>query len=242
MKKLISLFAVLLAVALVVLCFAGCKNNENNEGETTTTTESNVRYGYSAEVTEDYLKIYKDDVFVQELKIPENKKADFVLGLAQNNVLFQDMNFDSKEDLCLTIAINQGVYNYCCWIFDSAKGEFVYNETLSSFTSIALDTENKQVVVIADDACLVYEWVDGELKKVDTKDELPENLAGNILGSSSSSSTVSRDPVTTKPNLPNQTTKPNIIVPQPEITNQSGGAANGSGIQFAEDIYGDEWY
>lgn len=239
MKKITSLLALVLAATIVLFCFAGCKTNSNNE-ETTTTTENNIRYGYSAEVSSTSLRIYKDDVFVQELKIPESKSAEMVLGLAQNNVLFRDMNFDSNEDLCLTIAVNNGVYNYCCWIFDSQKGEFVYNETLSAFTSIAIDSEKKQIVATDSEGYGVYEWNGNELKKVDSKDSLPENLAGDILGSASSNSTVSRDPETTGNKAPNTTTKPNIIVPQPEVTNKPG--SNGSGIAIGEDIYGDDWY
>ncbi len=239
MKKIISLLALLIVATIVLFCFAGCKT-DNNDKETTTTTESSIRYGYSAEVSSTSLKIYKDDVFVQELKIPESKSEAFVLGLAQNNVLFRDMNFDSNEDLCLTIAVNNGVYNYCCWIYDSQKGEFVYNETLSAFTSIAIDSEKKQIVATDSEGYGVYEWNGNELKKVDTKNSLPENLAGNILGSSSSNSTISRDPETTGSKVPNTTTKPNIIVPQPEVTNKPGG--NGTGIEIGEDIYGDDWY
>ena len=250
MKKIISLSIALFLITSVLFCFTACKDNKNEEPTTDNiiTTEA-IRYGYSAEVTSASLKVYKDDVFVQELTYPANKMDVFVLGFAQNHIAFQDMNFDGNDDICLTISANNGVFNYCCWIFDSTKGEFVYNETLSGFTSMSLDSVNKQVVVnekIGDNTSyVIYEWVNGELKKVATKNELPETVTNTILGSTSSDSTASREPETTKNNnnTVKDTTAPNIIVPQPEITTPSGsGSGTGNGVNYSPDLYENEWY
>ena len=252
MKKIISVFVALFAIASVLFCFTACKDKTTEEPTTDNTiTTDNIRYGYSAEVTSTSLKVYKDDVFVQELTYPENKMDDFVLGFAQNHIAFQDMNFDGNDDICLTISANKGVFNYCCWIFDAEKGEFVYSETLSAFTSIALDTEKKQVVVAEKngetETYVIYEWVNGELKKVDVKNELPETVTNTVLGSTSSDATASRVPETTKNNNNNSSnnikdsTAPNIITPQPEVTKPSGGGS-GNGVNYSPDIYGNEWY
>ncbi len=253
MKKIITLLVALLTIASVLFCFTACKDKTPEEPTTNNiTTTDNIRYGYSAEVTSTSLKVYKDDVFVQELSYPESKMDVFVLGFAQNHVAFQDMNFDGNEDICLTISASNGIFNYCCWIFDSEKGEFVYNETLSSFTSMTLDTENKQVVVTEKngdtESFVIYEWINGELKKLTTKNELPETVTNTVLGSTSSDSTASRVPETTKNNNINDnnnpekdTSVPNIITPQPEVTKPSGGGSD-NGVNYAPDIYGDEWY
>ena len=250
MKKIISLSIALFLITSVLFCFTACKDNKNEEPTTDNiiTTDA-IRYGYSAEVTSASLKVYKDDVFVQELTYPANKMDVFVLGFAQNHIAFQDMNFDGNDDICLTVSANNGVFNYCCWIFDSTKGEFVYNETLSGFTSMSLDSVNKQVVVnekIGDNTSyVIYEWVNGELKKVATKNELPETVTNTILGSTSSDSTASREPETTKNNnnTVKDTTAPNIIIPQPEITTPSGsGSGTGNGVNYSPDLYENEWY
>lgn len=247
MKKIITLLVALVTITSVLLCFTACKDKTDTEPTTDNiTTTDGIRYGYSAEVTATSLKVYKDDVFVQELNYPESKMDTFVLGFAQNHVAFQDMNFDGHEDICLTISANQGVFDYCCWIFQAEKGTFIYNETLSSFTSISLDTVNKQVVVTENDSekgvFVIYEWVNGELKKVTTKNELPETVTNTILGSTSSDSTASREPETTKNNnVVKDTTVPNIIKPQPE-TSKPSGSGSGNGINYSPDLYENEWY
>lgn len=248
MKKIISLSVALFIIASVLFCFTACKDKTTDEPTTDNiTTTDAIRYGYSAEVTATSLKVYKDDVFVQELTYPESKMDTFVLGFAENHIVFQDMNFDGKEDICLTISASKGIYNYCCWIFDVEKGEFVYNETLSGFTSMSLDTENRQVVVTEKNgetvSYVIYEWVDGELKKVSTKTDLPETVTNSVLGSTSSDSTASRVPETTKNNNNEvkDTTAPNIIVPQPEVTKPSVGGS-GNGISYSPDTDADVWY
>lgn len=248
MKRIITLFIALLTIASVLFCFTACKDKKTDEPTTDNiTTTDNIRYGYSAEVTSTSLKVYKDDVFVQELNYPDSKMDTFVLGFAQNHIAFQDMNFDGNEDICLTISASNGIFNYCCWVFDVEKGEFVYNETLSSFTSMSLDTVNKQVVVTEKngdtESFVVYEWINGELKKVTTKNELPETVTNAVLGSTSSDSTASRVPETTKNNnnTVKDTTVPNIITPQPEVTKPSGGGS-GNAVNYTPDLYENEWY
>ena len=137
-KKLISIGIVVLTIIVVVIV-ATIGGGNDEQGEITTTqsttlpeTESVIIEGYSAEVLENSLKVYKDDVFVQELTYPTDHKGEFVLGLAKNHIAFLDMNFDGNEDICLTISASQGKYNYYCCIYNTEKDEFEYNKTLSS--------------------------------------------------------------------------------------------------------------
>ena len=125
-KKLISIGIVVLTIVVVVIIAATSGGNSDPEvlpTETTTVpvTENDIRIGYSAEVLENSLKVYKDDVFVQELQYPTDHNGKFVLGLAKNHISFLDMNFDGKEDICLTISASGEKYAYYCWIYDTEK-------------------------------------------------------------------------------------------------------------------------
>ncbi len=200
-KKLISIGIVVLTIVVVVIIAATSGGNSEPEvipTETTTNivTENDIRIGYSAEVLENSLKVYKDDVFVQELKYPTDHNGKFVLGLAKNHIAFLDMNFDGKEDICLTISASGEKYSYYCWIYNTEKDEFQYNKTLSSLTSISLDSAKKQVISTEEKdgkkVYVIYEWKDGEFKKVETKTKAPEAVKDNVIGSTSSGSTTAR--------------------------------------------------
>ena len=124
-------------------------------------------------------------------------------------------------------------------------------EMVANIVSVSEILEKKQVVVAEKNAgtetYVIYEWVNGELKKVDAKNELPETVTNTVLGSTSSDSTASRVPETTKNNNDNSsntmkdTTAPNIITPQPEVTKPSG-SGSGNGVNYAPDLYENEWY
>lgn len=246
MKKYISLAVILVTVLAVILCFTACKGNTDGGSVTESTQNSQpVNNGYSAEVTETSLKVYKDDVFVQELTYPSEKLNDLVLAFAKNHVSFKDMNFDGAEDICLTISTREVGFNYCCWIYDSAKGEFVYNETLSSFTSITLDATAKQVVSTeqnddGETVYVVYAWDNGELKKVESVDELPETAKDNVLGSSSSNQTTSREPAGSAGTTQNNNSQNNSSEDEVEIETKPAGSGNG--IALSPDQYGETWY
>lgn len=200
MRKIFTLTIAILLALSVVLCFTACKGNGD---DSTTTTQPVVNSGnsiggYSAEVTENSLKVYKNDVFVEELTYPENKKSNLFLDFAKNHIAFKDMDFDGNLDICVAINQLETGFEYCCWIYDAKADKFVYNETLSSFTSITLDNVNKQVIsTVKNDGELsyvVYEWKNGKLEKLQEKDELPETVTDNVIGAVSSNNTTSRNP------------------------------------------------
>lgn len=246
MKKYISLAMVLVLVVSVVLCFSACKDKTDGENESTEGSQQ-VNYGYSAEVTETSLKIYKDDVFVQELAYPSDKMADFVLAFAKSHVVFSDMNFDGYEDICLTMSTREVGFNYCCWIFDLSKSEFVYNETLSSFTSITVDSTAKQIVSTekndsGETVYVVYEWVNGELKKLDSVNELPDTATNSVLGSASSNQTTSRNPENNGTTNNTQSNTEVVTENQDNVQIETKPEGSGSGIVLSPDQYGEVWY
>lgn len=244
-KKIISIGIVVLTIVVLIVIAASVGGN-NEEPEITTnntTTEPTtelVYLGYSAEVLEKSLKVYKDDVFVQELVYPEDGKDKFVLGFAENHISFIDMNFDNNEDICLTISTSDDGFNYFCWIFDTEKGEFVFNKTLSSFNSISLDADKKQVISTeknkkGENVYVLYEWVNGELKKLETKEKLPEKVKDKVLGSTSSNSTTAR------PNGNNQQNSGTISgTLVPNVTKPSG--SSGGNVVLATENKNEVWY
>lgn len=229
-KKMIAIGIAVLTVivVVVVLIFAGGKDKGDTDTTTTEPTASVAILGYSAEVTENSLKVYKDEIFVQELTYPEDNEAEFTLTFAKNHISFLDMNFDGKEDICLTISKSETGFNYYCWLFDAGKGEFVYNKELSELKSITLDKEKKQIVSTVKDkngkeSFEIYEWSNNELKKVETKHELPETVTDKVLGSVTSNSTTSR------PESSTQLSEQISGVLKPDGTQNSGGSSGNSG-------------
>lgn len=243
-KKLISIGIVVLTIVVVVIIAATSGNNKDPEviptqSTTTPTTENDIRIGYSAEVLENSLKVYKDDVFVQELKYPTDHDGKFVLELAKNHISFIDMNFDGNEDICLTISASQEKYSYYCWIYNAEKDEFQYNKTLSSLSSISLDADKKQIISTEEKdgkkVYVIYEWKDGTLEKLETKTKAPEAVKDNVLGSTSSNNTTARPDK-------NQGTSNNgglsgVIVPGATKPQGSSG-----GIVIATENKNDVWY
>ena len=217
-KKLISIGIVVLTLVVVIIIAAttgsdnsgnsligGTNGNSFNGVElgsdslpngVTPQLEDVIMLGYSAEVTEKSLKVYSDNIFVQELKYPTDHNGKFVLGFAKNHISFLDMNFDGKEDICLTISASGGKYSYYCWIYDTEKDTFQYNKTLSELTSISLDSEKKQVISTEEKdgkkVYVIYEWKNGEFEKIETQTKAPEAVKDNVIGSTSSGSTTAR--------------------------------------------------
>ncbi len=243
-KKLISIGIVVLTIVVVIIIAATSGGNGDNpevipsQSTTIPTTENDIRVGYSAEVLENSLKIYKDDVFVQELGYPTDHDGKFVLELAKNHISFLDMNFDGNEDICLTISASQEKYSYYCWVYNAEKDEFQYNKILSSLSSISLDDDKKQVIATEEKdgkkVYVIYEWKDGEFKKIETKTKAPEAVKDNVLGSTSSSNTTARPDK-------NQGSSNNgglsgVIVPESRPQGSSGG------IVIATENKNDIWY
>jgi hypothetical protein len=251
-KKLISIGIVVLTIVVVVVIAAmvGTGDNEPEVNITTTSPvqeepiENVVVLGYSAEVLEKSLKVYKDNIFVQELKYPENSKVKFDLEFAKNHISFIDMNFDGEDDICLSVSSNEDGFGYYCWIFDSKKREFKFNEALSKLTSISLDSEKKQVITTEKNkdgatVYVIYQWKNGELKKLETKNEVSQSIKDKVIGSSSSTSTTSRP----TQNNNSQSGSTGTMVPGGSNSSGSGSSGNGSGIVIVPGSVGnDGWF
>lgn len=244
-KKLISIGIVVLTIVVVVIIAATSGGNGDDteiipsQSTTIPATENDIRVGYSAEVLENSLKVYKDDVFVQELEYPTDHDGKFVLGLAKNHISFVDMNFDGSEDICLTISASREKYSYYCWIYDTDKDEFQYNKILSSLTSITVDNEKKQIISTEEKdgkkVYVIYEWKDGEFKKGETQTKEPSAVKDNVLGSTSSGNTTARPDK--NQGTSNSGGLSGVIIP--EATKPQGSSG---GVVIATENKNDIWY
>jgi hypothetical protein len=264
-KKLISIGIVVLTLVVVIVIAATVGSNDsgnilnddtnvndvNGDGTgsdvlpngVTPSVDEIILLGYSAEVTEKSLKVYKDNVFVQELVYPTEKDAKFDLAFATQHLSFLDMNFDGKEDICLAVSSNQDGFNYYCWLYDSSKDEFVFNKSLSDLKSISVDSENKQIVSKeknkkGETVYSIYEWKKDRLVKLETKDSAPDSVKDSELGSTTSNS-ASR-PSTNNGGSQGGSTKPNgssgVLVPGGNKPSGSGG------VVLATENPNDIWY
>lgn len=263
-KKLISIGIVVLTLVVVIVIAAtvGTGNDKNDLTNTTTDSVNGgeagssglqngvasgndfVTLGYSAEVTEKSLKVYRDNIFVQELLYPTESNAKFDLAFATEHLLFLNLNFDGKEDICLTISSEDDGFNYYCWLYDATKDEFVFNKELSELKSISVDTENKQIVSKeknkkGETVYSIYNWKNGKLVKVETKDNAPDNVKDSELGSTTSNSATR--PSTNNGGSQGGSSKPNGSTGTliPGGNNSSG---NSGGIVIATENPNEIWY
>lgn len=266
-KKLISIGIVVLTLIVVVVIAATVGSNGSGSGNIlsdgtnasgvngdngtgsdvlpngVTPGEDIIVLGYSGEVTEKSLRVYKDNVFVQELTYPNEKDVKFNLAFATQHLLFLDMNFDGKEDICLAVSSENDEFNYYCWLYDTAKDEFVFNKALSGLKSISVDTENKQIVSKeknkkGETVYSIYDWKNDKLVKVETKDNAPDNVKDSELGSTTSNSATR--PSTNNGGSQGGSSKPNgstgTLVPGGNTPSGSGG------IVIATENPNDIWY
>ena len=246
-KKLISIGIVVLTIVVVVIIAATSGGNGDNPEviptDSTTTSvignDMDIILGYSAEVLEKTLKVYRDDIFVQELTYPTDHNGKFDLEFAKKHILFIDMNFDGKEDICLTISETDGLYSYYCWIYDTKNDSFEYSKSLSSLTLISIDNEKKQVISTEEKdgkkVYVIYEWKDGEFKKGETQTKEPSAVKDNVLGSTSSSNTTSRPDK--NPSNGNNSGLSGAVTPG--VTNSQGSSG---GIVVETENKNDIWY
>ena len=246
-KKLISIGVVVLTIVVVII-IAATSGGSGNDPEvippvsTTTPVIGNnmeIILGYSAEVLEKSLKVYRDDIFVQELIYPTDNNSKFDLEFAKKHISFIDMNFDGKEDICLTISETDGLYSYYCWIYDTKNDSFEYSKSLSSLTLISIDNEKKQVISTEEKdgkkVYVIYEWKDGEFKKGETQTKEPSAVKDNVLGSTSSGNTTSRPDK--NPSNGNNSGLSGVVTPG--VTNSQGSSG---GIVVETENKNDIWY
>lgn len=246
-KKIISIAIVILTIVVVVIIAAtsggDSKDPEVTVTEATTSAQQfagdEIILGYSAEVLENSLKVYKDDVFVEELTYPADHNGKFDLEFAKNHISFLDMNFDGYEDICLTISSSGEKYGYYCWIYDKEADKFQYNKTLSALTSISVDNSKKQIISTEEKdgkaVYVLYEWKNGDFQKLETTTKAPEAVKNNVVGSTTSGSTTSRPDK-------NQSATGNSGISGTVSSGNSGSQGSDGGIIIVTEDTNDIWY
>ncbi len=197
MKKIISICAVILSVALLITVFAACGKNE---GDITTqsTTQAPVADGeYSLDVTEAKAVVKKGDAVFQELSYPTGIGYVFDLEYAKEHYEFIDMNFDGNLDLYLAVSKVDNVISYYCWLYNATDNKFDFSASLSALKNISVDPYEQLVLskyfYNGAEKVSTYEWVDGKLQLKETfgdegatiPDSIVQSYTDNTIGETS---------------------------------------------------------
>lgn len=259
MKKIIALCSVLLIVSLLIVAFASCSGNKDNEtttpSETTGSAVSDVLY--SAEIGEGSAVIKIGDEVFQTLSYPNNPNIVFDYAYAKEHFEFIDMNFDGEPDFYIAVSKQGRDIYYYCWLYNSTTKQFDYSVSLSSLKNISVDSQNQQIISTVyngeEEKVICYRWVDGELKYAEdydsVKDTIPEEITQvvqqNSIGSNKkpTQSTQATKPATTvkneKPTKENTTTI--VTTNKPSEITTTAPAKNGVVLNTDANI-DDGWY
>ncbi len=187
MKKIISICAVILSLALLITVFAACGKNEGDD-TTTTTAEVAVADGeYSLEVAATSATVKKGDAVFQELKYPQGIGYEFDLAYAKEHYEFIDMNFDGNLDLYVAVSKVDNVISYYCWLYNATDNKFDYSASLSALKNISVDSAEQLVLsktyFNGIEKVTTYEWVDGVLTIKESYGDEGETIPQNIMQS-----------------------------------------------------------
>ncbi len=186
MKKIISICAVILSLALLITIFAACGKKEGED--TTTTTAAAVATGeYSLEVATDKAIVKKGDTVFQELKYPQGIGYEFDLAYAKEHYEFIDMNFDGNLDLYLAVSKVDNIISYYCWLYNATDNKFDFSASLSALKNISVDSAEQLVLsktyFNGIEKVTTYEWVDGVLTMKERYGNEGETIPQNIIQS-----------------------------------------------------------
>ena len=186
MKKIISICAVILSLALLITIFAACGKKEGED--TTTTTAAAVATGeYNLEVATDKAIVKKGDTVFQELSYPSGIGYEFDLAYAKEHYEFIDMNFDGNLDLYLAVCKVDNVINYYCWLYNATDNKFDYSASLSALKNISVDPYEQLILskyyYNGTEKVSSYEWVDGKLQLKETFGDEGATIPQNIVQS-----------------------------------------------------------
>lgn len=211
MKKIISLFSVILSLVFVLTMFTACgEKTDINNSETQ--NEAVVQKGFTAEIENKRAVVKKDGEVFQVLDYPKSN-TKFDKKYATKNNEFLDMNFDGNLDFYIAICSENDVISYYCWLYNATTNKFDYSVILSELKNISVDSENHRILssIKVDDEnhVLSYKWVDGQLVlDTDYSDKnggIPEDVTqvvnDNVIGNGNSTNP-------TKPNKPTNPQKP----------------------------------
>lgn len=187
MKKIISICAVILSVALLITVFAACGKNNGDEAPESTTADAVAEGAYSLDVTADKAIVKKGDTVFQELSYPKGIGYEFDLAYAKEHYEFIDMNFDGNLDLYLAVCKVDNVINYYCWLYNATDNKFDYSASLSALKNISVDSSEQLILskyyYNGAEKVSTYEWVDGELQFKETFGEDGATIPQNIVQS-----------------------------------------------------------
>ena len=229
MKKIITLCAVILTLAVVLTAFTACDTKPGNE-ETVTDNKSFVKDDvlYSAVVGESSIVIMSGDEVYQTLSYPVNSGYSVDVEYAQNHYEFIDMNFDGIRDFYVALGDNGGIIHYFCWLFNDTSKKYDYSVTLSALRNISVDSANHRIISTdvqgGTTTWTSYKWENGVLtfdSKYSSEDEsVPEEVTNaaqnNAIGIDTTAPVTNKndkvesgaDKTTQKNKLPEKTTKP----------------------------------
>lgn len=187
MKKIISICAVILSVALLITVFAACgKNNGDNTPESTT-ADAVADGAYSLDVSVEKAVVKKGDTVFQELSYPVGIGYEFDLAYAKEHYEFIDMNFDGNLDLYLAVCKVDNVINYYCWLYNATDNKFDYSASLSALKNISVDPYEQLILskyyYNGVEKVSTYEWVDGKLQLKETFGDEGATIPQNIVQS-----------------------------------------------------------
>ncbi len=246
MKKIISVSALILIIAIIATAFAACGDKKEDETTTQPTTAATQNaFAPTITISEDGAMVAYGDGKIQKLSFPEGYENEYDFEYAKEHYDFVDLNFDKVLDISIAIAKNGDEISFYCWLYDSVTNGYVYSKELSALKNISVDADKKQIlstkVKNGKETVKVYSWVEGKLTEQKSYGEngetvppaVSETIKNNTVGTDKKPSTGS----TTKPNAskPAGTTKPNSNKPT-TTTKPSGG------VQIAEGDPDEGWY
>ncbi len=245
MKKIISVSALILALALIVTAFTAC-GDKNEEETTTQPTASTTKVPFTPTITisENGAMVSYGDGKIQKLNFPEGYENEYDYEYAKEHYDFVDLNFDKVLDISIAIAKNGDEISYYCWLYDSVTNGYVFSKELSALKNISVDADKKQILSSVTDGknevVKVYAWVEGKLTEQKTYGEngetVPSSVSETIKNNSVGTDKKPSTSTTTKPS--NNTTSSNKPTTKPNSTTKP----SGGGIQITEGDFDAGWY
>jgi hypothetical protein len=214
MKKIITLSAVILVIAILVTSFASCNGKKEDDISTTATTEnaqSSIEV-FTAEIKENEAVIKNGNKVIQTLSYPINFGHEFDLDYAKKHYAFIDMNFDGELDFYIAVNSKDGVVSYYCWIYNATPDAYEFSALMSTLKNLSVDAEKQLILskTVKDGVTNIvsYHWVDGELviketysdKNAEIPEEITKVVEENAIGTDKTTTEKSEKEETTKKN------------------------------------------
>ncbi len=210
MKKIIALCSVIVAVALIITCFAACGNNTEDDTTTTApeTTAKPVQTGVlngeelTVSLEDEYILIKKGDEVFQKLGYPSKKGFEIDFEFAKNNFKFMDMNFDGVIDFYMGVGKVDGNVVAYCWLYNATSNKFEHSVSISALKNLSVDPATHTVYSSDDVKVYEYGWNNGVLEiktsyaKEDATDEKATEAVNNKTTAANDKTTASNNKTT----------------------------------------------